>query len=336
MSYYRNPDKRKRSLSNWPHVITTVFVCLFCWVIAYVKSSGFPLPVNDAVIPFWGAIRKWMINKEIAYAAGLLLIALIAFIIQRINDIEMLIRERTRLVFLLFLLLSSTNASILPFNNITIVLMCFVLIIYELFNTFQLPESKGKLFNVGVYIGVASLFMPQTLWCIPLLWLGMYQLFSLNYRSFMISLLGILTIYWIVFTWCVWKHDFTLFTMLFKSLTDFQLFSVFRSLRFSNIGYAMVAVMVIPIFLLIKMDAISNRLRVRQILSFLLNMSVWSLALTCLYGKNAELFMSLLYLPLSVLMAYFFEKVRNIFHFLLYYFILVLNVVSFVFRIWNY
>jgi len=336
MSYYRHTDRRKKTLSDWPHVLATFLICLLCWLAGYVYSTGFPLMAGDAIVPVWGMLCEWVNNKEVAYAFGLFAVVLNAFIIQRINDIEMLIRERTRLVFMFFILLTSTNAGIMPINNVTIALLCLVLMIYELFKTFQLPEAKGKLFNAGVYLGVAGLFVPQALWFVPLLWLGMYQLLSLNCRSWMASLLGVLTVYWFVLTWCVWKHDFSLFSMLFASLADFKLFSIFLSLRYSHIGFALIILVMIPVFLNIKMDAINNRMRVRQMLSFLLNMSIYSFGLLCLYGGNADAFFAVLYLPLAILMAYFFENLRKPFHYLLYYFMLVLGLLSFILRIWNY
>ena len=329
-------DRREKTLSDWPHVLITVVVCLLCWIACYFFSTGFPLTGNDAFMPFGGDMNKWLNNKTVIYASGLLLMILTAFIIQRINDIEMLISERTRLVFLFYILLTSTNLRIIPFNNGTIVLLCLVCMINELFKTFQSPEDKGKLFNAGVCIGVASLFVPQTLWFVLLLWLGMYQLFSLNYRSFFSSLIGVLSIFWFVLTWSVWKHDFSIFRNVYISLTDIKLFAVFHSMRYYHIGFIFIAVMMIPLMLNIKMDTINNRMRVRQMLSFLLNMSVMSCILIFLYGRNANVFISVLYLPLSVLLAYFFENMRKRFYFIFYYFILALCFSSFIVRLWNY
>ena len=323
-------------MSDWPHVLITVLACLFCWITSYFNSSGFPLTADDAVLPFWGDLHLWLTNKTVVYALGLMLMVLTAFIIQRINDIEMLISERTRVVFMFYILLTSTNPGIIPFNNGTIVLLCLVCMIYELFKTFQSPEAKGKLFNVGAYIGIAGLFMPQILWFVPLLWLGMYQLYSLNYRSFMASLTGLLTIYWFVLAWCIWKHDFTMFQHVYISLTDVSLFSIFLSSRYHYIGFIFIALLMIPVLFSIKMDAVSNRVRVRQMLSFLSNMSIWTGILLCLYGRNASVLLSVLYLTLSVLLAYFFENMRKRFYFLLYYILLAICLCSFVLQLWNY
>ena len=335
MRYYLSTDKRKRTLSGWPTMFLTFSICLLCWGAGYFSSTGFPVTVDDSVLPFLRKLYNWMDNKAVVYAGGMIFVILTAFIIQRISDAEMLIRERTRLIFIIFILLMSTNAGLLPFKDVTVVLLCISFMIYELFNAYQLPEATGRLFNAGVLIGVAGLFMPQALWFIPLLWVGMYQFLSLSYRSFLASLSGVLTIYWFVLAWCVWAHDFSMFTSLYASLVDIDFLSVFLSFRYYRIGFLGIVLLMIPTFFHIKNDAINNRVRVRQMLSFLLNLSVWSLVLICLYGGDADSFLAVFYLPVSVLIAYFFENMRFRFRFWGYYFVLGVSVVSFILRIWR-
>ena len=336
MRYNLRKDRRERTLSDWPTMLITFSICLLCWGTAYFESSGIPLTADETVLPLWKNFCKWMTNKAVAYSCGMLFMILIAYIIQRISDIEMLIRERTRLVFLLFVLLMSTNVGLIPFKEVTIVLLCLVFMIYRLFNAYQLPEATGKLFIAGVLIGVAGLFIPQALWFMPLVWIGMYQFLSLSYRSFLASLIGMLTIYWLVLAWCVWTNDFSMFTTLFLSLSDFNFLSIFLVFRYYQLGFIGIVLLMVVAFFLIKRDAINNRVRVRQMLSFLLNMSVWSLVLICLYGGDTDSILAVFYLPVSVLIAYFFENMRFRFRFLLYYFVLVLSAISFIIRIWSY
>jgi hypothetical protein len=336
MRYYRSTDKRKKTLSDWPTLLATFSICLLCWIVGFISLLGFPLTTDDSALPFLDQLFQWLDNRILVYLIGFLFMILIAFIIQRISDIEMLIRERTRIVFLLFVLLISTDVNLLPFKEVTIVLLCLVFMINELFKAYQAPEATGKMFNTGVLIGISGLFMPQALWFTPLLWIGMYHFLSLSYRSFVASLIGVLIIYWFVLAWCVWTHDFSIFASLYASLTDFDFMSAFLSFRHFQIGLIGVVLLMILAFVSIQKDAINNRVRVRQMLSFLLIMSVWSLVLICLYGSDAHSFLAVFYIPVSVLIAYFFENMRSRFRFLLYYFILALSAVSFILKIWNY
>jgi len=332
--YSFSTNRRRKTLSDWPSVVLIIAVCVLCWAIGYIHSVGFPIIENSAVIPLWGGFCKILSNRAIAYILGLLLFLLSAFVIQRINDIEMIIRERTRLPFMLFILFVSTNAGLLPFKEITFALICIVFVIYELFNSYQLPEAAGKLFNAGVFIGIAGLFVPQVLLFLPLLWIGMYQFRSLKYKSFMASLIGVLIIYWFVLAWCVWKHDFSMFTSLYSSLASLNVFSISAFFRIYLIGFAGVLLLLVMAFFHIKMNAFNNSVRIRQMLSFLLNMSVWSIVMLLLYGNDADSLMAILYIPVSVLIASFLEDVRYRIRLVLYYFVISVLLFSFVIRVW--
>ena len=334
MGYYRYTTKKKKTLSDKTSVFITISVCLICWITGYLNSVGFPLVKDSAVLPLWESLCNVLDNKVIAYVAGLFLMVLPVFVIQRINDVEMLIRERTRLPFMIFILLASTNAGFIPLNEVSVVLICIVFMIYELFNSYQLPESTGRFFNAGLLIGFAGLFMPQVLWYVPLLWIGMYQFRSISYKSFFASLVGVLIVYWFVLAWCVWNHDFSIFASLYSSLTSVDIFSNSALLQYYRIGFALVVALLITASFFIKMDAFNNSVRVRQMLSFLLNMSVWTLILLFLYSKSPDSFMAILYLPVSVVIAYFIENIRYRFRFVLYYSMLILLFAFYVIRIW--
>lgn len=336
MRYYRSTDKRIRTLSDWPSMLLTFAVSLLCWGIGYFYSVGFPLTNESAILPLWSILCEFLSSKIVVYIAGLLLLLLSAFIMQRVSDMEMLIRERTRLPFLLFVLLTSTNVGVIPLKEVTVVLLCLVFMVYELFKSYQQPEATGTLFNAGVLIGFASLFMPQILWFVPLLWIGMYQFRSLSLKSTMASLVGVLIIYWFALAWCTWKHDFSMFTLLYSSIADFKILFIATSFQYYQIGIMGIVLILIMALFHIKIDAFSNSVRVRQMLSFLLNVSVWTLFLMLIYGNSVDSFIAILYLPGSVLIAYFFENMHNRFRFLLYSFTLIICVVSFVMRVWNF
>ena len=333
MRYSLNTYRRRGALSDWPSMSLTFVACLSCWVTGYIYSVGFPIDEGNVVLPLWSALCNALSNRVVVYIFGLLLFLLVAYVMQRISDIEMFIHERTRLPFMIFILLISTNVGLIPAGATTIALLCFVSIIYQLFNSYQQPESTGAIFNAGVMAGVACLFIPQALWFVPLLWIGMYKFRSINLRSLLASLVGFLIIYWFVLAWCIWKHDFSMFTSLFSTLLDFSVLYV--DVHYYHIGSVGVVLLLIMAFFHVKMDSFNNSVRVRQMFSFLLNMSVWSLFLILLYGRHSDFFLAIMYLSSSVLIAYFFENINYRIRFLLYYSMLALWVVSFIMRVWN-
>ena len=334
MNYYRSPD-RKKTVSNRLTMLLTITVCLICWVVSFFYVSGLPFVRKSAVIPFWDSISVLLPYRLMSYLLNLLVFAFSAFVMQRISDIELLIRERTRLPFMIFMLLISTNGGLFSFNAISVVLLCLVGVIYALFMSYHVPEAVGRFYNAGFFIGVAGLLLPQVLWFIPLLWIGMYRFRSLDFKSFGASLIGILIVYWFVLGWCIWKHDFSIFAMIYTALIDFNFFSVTDLLHSYQLGFLSLIILLFIAFFHVHMDALNHSVRVRQMLSFLIYMSVCALILVLLYGNDIDSFLAILYLLSAVLVAYTIENSRLRMRFVLYYTALALWTVSFFIRIWS-
>ncbi|MDR1223185.1 MAG: hypothetical protein LBL07_09985 [Tannerella sp.] len=335
MRHFRSTDKRLKSLSDWPSMLLTFTVCLLCWVLCYVCSTGSPPEESPETMPLWALAGKLLNRRLGACLAGLFVTALAAYVMQRISDMEMLIRERTRLPFLLFLLLVSTNAGLLPVREVSVVLICLVFAVYELFHSYQCPELTGKFFNIGILVGVAGLLMPQAIWFIPLFWTGMFRFRTLTVRNFMASLTGMLILYWFLLAWCVWKHDYSMFSMLYDRLADFR-FPSAELFRFYQAGSAVLLSVLAAAFFYVRIDAFNNSVRVRQMLAFLSNMAAWSFGLIVLYGRDPDPFLAVIYLPSSVLIAHLLENSRRIFRFVLYYFMLLTWLASFLLRLWSF
>jgi hypothetical protein len=306
---------------------------MLCWILCYVYSIGFPLEKDKTSIPLRPLSVLLFDNKQIAYLSCLIIMIVVAFVIQRISDMEALIRKHTRLPFMLFLLLVSANAGLLSLREVAIVLLCLIFVIYNLFASYRSSDATGKHFNAGVLTGFAGLFMPPVLWFIPLLWVGMYQLHSLNFRSFMASFIGVCIVYWIVTACCLLRHDFSMMTSLYYGLTDFKILST-EVFQYHRIGSAVVMVILVAAFFHIKTDKFGNSVRVRQMLSFLINMSVWSFILLLLYGGDSDSFPAVIYLPSSILITYFLENIKPVICFVLFYFMLFTCFASFLSRLW--
>jgi hypothetical protein len=333
---YRVTSKQIRSLSDDRlSTVLTIAGCLLCWVLCYVHSIGCPPGKDDAATPLWTLAGTLFCNRWFAYPAGLLLVIVVAYVMQRICDMEMLVRKRTRLPFMLLLLLISTNVELLPVKEVTIVSICLVFVLYHLFRTCQSPEATGVFFNMGVLTGFAGLFMPQILWFIPLLWVGMYRFRSLSVKSFMALMIGVSAVYWIISAWSLWKRDYSIFVSLYEGLTDFKILPA-ELFQYDRTGLFVFLFFLLLSFFYVRINMFNNPVRIRRILSFMLDMSVWSLALALAYGEHSDSFQLLLYLPSSVLMAYFLENIRRRLRFVLYYLMLLSWFASFMLRLWNF
>lgn len=179
--------------------------CIFCWIVGYVDSVGYPVYGEVTAPPLWNALCLVLPGKLFTYLIGFLLMAGGAFLVHRVNYALMLIREKTLLPFLFYALLTSTNPDFFPLKSTSVGVFCLILALYQLFTSYHDPDATDKAYNASLIISIGSLLWIHILWFLPLFWLGMYNFRTLNIRTFVASLFGILTVYWFVFGWCVWE-----------------------------------------------------------------------------------------------------------------------------------
>ena len=74
--------------------------CIFCWIVGYVDSVGYPVYGEVTAPPLWNALCLVLPGKLFTYLIGFLLMAGGAFLVHRVNYALMLIREKTLLPFL--------------------------------------------------------------------------------------------------------------------------------------------------------------------------------------------------------------------------------------------
>lgn len=331
-SYYGS--SKKRSLSNLQTIIPTFLLSALCWVGGFYFSLGMPV-IDDSHSQLWTVVCSVLENKIAAYIAGILLMLLISFLIQHISDIEILIREQTHLPFILSVLFLSSNFGIMPIKEVAVLLICLMLMIFLLFGIYQSSSASGTIFNVSFFIAFTSLFFAQSVWLFILVWVGMYKFRITSFKNIISSLIGFFIVYWLVLGWCVWKHDYNIFVNLWSELSNLN-FSFKHLFEYCNLGIAFVVLLLILSISFQKMDALGNSTKVRQFLSFLVDMSILPIILMLFYERYLYCFYAIICIPASILIAYFFASVRNVkAKFVLYYLMLFLLMASFIIRLYN-
>lgn len=280
--------------------------CIFCWIVGYVDSVGYPVYGEVTAPPLWNALCLILPGKLFTYLIGFLLMAGGAFLVHRVNYALMLIREKTLLPFLFYALLTSTNPDFFPLKSTSVGVFCLILALYQLFTSYHDPDATDKAYNASLIISIGSLLWIHILWFLPLFWLGMYNFRTLNIRTFVASLFGILTVYWFVFGWCVWEWDFTVFTIPFTSLFKIRFLAVLGTGIIDWIQIVLVAGLTIIASLNIVTHEYEDNLRTRQFLSFLIVMAIWSFGLFFIYEQSSEEFLEMACVPASILIALFF------------------------------
>lgn len=317
-------------------LVPTLVACLVCWMVSYVYSIGYPVYAEVSATPLWNAICRVLPGKMFTYLIGIALMFGGAFLLHRANYVLVLIREKTMLPVLFYVLFISTNPDFLPLKSTSVGVFCLILAIYQLFTSYHHPEATSNAYNTALLIGIGSLLWIHLLWFLPLFWYGMYSFRSLSPRSFMASLLGVGTVYWFLLGWCVWQKDFTPFTLPFSILFKIRFLATSGIGLSGWIGLAGIGLLAFISSLNILTHENEDTLRSRQFLSFLIAMTLWVFALYFLYEQVSEEFLETACVPASILIAHFFTVMRGKVIVWSFYSTIILFIALLFIRVWNF
>ena len=331
-----NTYSHKLNFSAPQTFIPILLACIVCWVVSYLYSVGYPVYGEVSATPLWNTICQALPGKEVTYLIGFGLMIGGAFLLHRANYALALIREKTMLPFLFYILFISTNPDFFPFKSTSLGVFCLILAIYELFTSYHDPDSRSKAFNASLLIGIGSLLWIHLLWFIPLFWIGMYNFRSLTPRTLAASILGAGTVYWFLLGWCVWQQDFSMFTLPFSVLFKIRFLSAEGVVLLDWISIIAIALLTVVASINIITHDYDDTLRSRQFLSFLILMSVWAFCLYFLYEQASEEFLETACIPTSILIAHFFSVGRGKVVYGSFYTIVVLLIALLFVRLWNF
>lgn len=327
---------RKQDFSALQTFVPILLACIVCWVVSYLYSVGYPVYGEVSATPLWNAICQILPGKEVTYFIGMGLMFGGAFLLNRANYALALIREKTMLPFLFYVLFISTNPDFFPLKSTSLGVFCLILAMYELLSSYHDPEARSKAYNASLLIGIGSLLWIHLLWFIPLFWVGMYNFRSLTPRTFAASLMGVGTVYWFLLGWCVWQQDFTPFTLPFSVLFKIRFLSVEGIVLLDWISIFAMAILTVIASVNIITHDYDDTLRSRQFLSFLIIMSIWAFCLYFLYEQASEEFLETACVPTSLLIAHFFSVSRGKVVFWSFYATVILLIALLFVRLWNF
>ena len=327
---------KRFSLDTLGIYIYVITICVGCWVVGYMESIGFPVYAEVMATPLWATICQILPGKAFTYIIGILLMFGGAFIIHRANYALVLIREKTLLPFLLYILFISTNPDFFPLKSTSVGVFCLILAIYPLLTSYHNPEATGKIYNATLFLGIGSLLWVHILWFLPLFWIGMYSFRSLSLRTFLASLLGVGTVYWFVLGWCVWFGDYSALTIPFSTLLKIKFILFERIDLIDWISILYVAFLTLISSVNIFMYDSGDNIRSHQFLSFLTLAAIWSFGLFFLYEQSSEEFLQIACMPAAILIAHFFTIMRSRYTFWLFHFTILFFIAVLFLRLWNF
>ena len=235
-------------------------------------------------------------------------------LVMRINSKNLLIRIYSRSVSVAFIFLSCAAVFLFPSLAGGIVQLCCIAALMLLFDSYQDQTAVGSVYYAFLLLGIGSMFDAHVIFYLPLLWFMMKIIvYSLSWRTFFASLLGLATPYWFMCGWLLWQKD-----------GDFQaianLFAVQDILQFPfDFGSVTLPYLLLMAFTTLLMtigsmhfihSSFRDKIRVRQIYYGFITLGIFSLALWVLQPHN-ELAIRMLILTTSPLVGHYWALTNS-------------------------
>lgn len=152
-----------------------------------------------------------------------------------------LMRIYSRMVPVTFICLSCCACFLFPSMSGAIFQLCFIASLYTLFLSYQDRQSTGWTFYTFLLLGLGSVAQPQALWLVLVYWLLMgFTIYSLSWRTFCASVLGVLCPYWFMVAWILFGNDgdFTPFISHLEAVVSYTLPADYASVGLPTMVFA--------------------------------------------------------------------------------------------------
>lgn len=282
----------------------------------------------------------WFISGAIQHQWWIQLVCYVlsTYLMVQLNNFNALIRVYSRAITSAFIILSCVACFIFPSLEGGIATLGLIASLLTLFATYQNREATGWIYYTFLILGLISLAKVHLLMFIPAYWILMIFLSSLSLRTFIASLLGLLTPYWIGITAVVLLHqdDLSLFTGHFLPLTEITFFTAYDSIPLSHyLTYAFLVILTVTGIIHFLRTSYNDKIRTRQFYYSIMLFDIVVLTLLPLFPQYHDLLFRPAIILTSPLIGHFIAlthtKITNI----AFYVILIAALVLTGFNLWT-
>ncbi|MCM1078785.1 MAG: hypothetical protein NC344_04005 [Bacteroidales bacterium] len=141
------------------------------------------------------------------------------YLMMELNNRNALMRRYSRMVSCSYMALMLMCPWLLRDIDAMAVQMCFLLTLTMLFRTYQDHGSNGVKYGAYLFLGIAGMLWPPLIFALPLLWIAdIFFLMSFSFRSWLASLLAVITPLWCLLPYVVITGKYEILTHLLNAL----------------------------------------------------------------------------------------------------------------------
>lgn len=295
----------------------------FIPVIENISNHSLILPNQDL----------WKLSPLLCNVINTVIILFCALLLQRMNSIFALIRSRTLFPLLFFLLLEGSNPSLTSTLNLGN-LLSFILILslFTLFSSYQKEQTQRHAFGLSLYIGFGTLFWSPFIYLMPIFWIGMYQMRSLTGKTFVATLLGLITVGWLILS-AHWIFGITLYSEnLFVPLSENHIYEL-QCLNYTQLLYIFPTIVLGIISIINNLyNNFNDKTRTRAYNGFINILLIVAIIAIIIHFNESNIYLPVLNTCIALQAAHFFTNTKNKPTIVLFYIILTLYFLLF---LWN-
>ena len=295
--------------------IILLLLTVLLWIGAFIHPQVNPIDTEYYLTPGYSLLLSLLNSNhllQVIIALILIISGALAFNYS-LTKFD-LVPKNTLVPAMVYIVLMSYSPSLLSLHPTALPALLTVLVLYYLFQVYTEEEAYGQVFNIGLLIGISSLFYFPSIFLILFIWLSfiVYRLYT--WREWMIPLTGIITPYLFLFTYYFLVDSlepaYLAYADYFSKMTIFHF-----SFEFSIMNYIITSLIVLlflwSAFLLlsnIQEKIISLRKRYGAVF-WLFAVAMFTYLFSDVFFKWHQVFCLI---PASVFIAYTFSQVKRL------------------------
>ena len=295
-----------------------------------VATGRFTLPVVILIcLLVWSfTIQSW------SDLASLAIMAIIGYLMIEANTAFTLIRTRSTFPVCIYWLVATSLLFLHPFEWTHFIPFIFILALCQLFYSYESTQPSIPIYHVFFCISLGSMIFPPMLYFIPLIWGSMPSFRSLSSKSFLASLLGIITPYWFWFGYAFYFDKLSLFWVPLQKILHFDPIDYTQLIVSECLSWGFITLLLFVSSMHYWQIAYMDKTRTRIYHSFVIAAGIWATLGSILQPSYLHEWMPIQLICASFLSGHLFTLTRNRFSAIFFIVTMILFILLVLFNLW--
>lgn len=283
------------------------------WIIGFLTSFSV---INDDIMPFY---RQLLIiitpdNKFIYFLLGFALVASQAIHFNSVINKHEVLYKNSFLPGLFYVLLSCSVPQFISFHPLLIVNSLLIFVMDKIFMLYKNESPLALDFDICLLLSIISLFYLPAAVFIMIYIIGLLILRPFSWRDWIVGIMGLITPVFFVFLY-YFLNDQTneMSVLLFSSGSNIN--REFNLTKVIPVGYPLlimwIVIMLLLSFFKLRTNFYKNAAKTRNYQQIVLFLLIIALTMTAFASTQMIYRFSILCIPLSIIIAYYFLAVKK-------------------------